>query len=85
MVKESAMSVQILEDFLDLLNGPHVAALATVTPDGQPQTTVVWCNFDGTHILVTTIRGFRKERNMQAPPRVTLLAYAPPTRFATSR
>jgi PPOX class probable F420-dependent enzyme len=67
----------IPEAYLDLVNGPPVAALATVMPDGQPQTTAVWCNFDGTYVLVNTMRGFRKERNMRANPRVTLLCYDP--------
>jgi hypothetical protein len=26
--------------------------LTTLMPDGQPQTTAVWCSFDGTHVLV---------------------------------
>ncbi|MFZ1042104.1 MAG: PPOX class F420-dependent oxidoreductase [Anaerolineales bacterium] len=71
------MIVEIPESHRDLINGPRVAALTTVMPDGQPQTTVVWCNFDGTHILVNTIRGFRKEKNMRANPKVTLLCYDP--------
>jgi PPOX class probable F420-dependent enzyme len=65
----------IPEAYLDLVNGPPVAALATVMPDGRPQTTVVWCNFDGTHLLVNTMRGFRKEKNMRLNPMVTLLCY----------
>jgi hypothetical protein len=40
------MKTQIPDSYLDLVNGPRVAALTTVMPDGQPQTTVVWCNFD---------------------------------------
>jgi hypothetical protein len=31
----------------DLVQCPPVAALTTVTPDGYPQTSVVWCDFDG--------------------------------------
>ncbi|MEW6403414.1 MAG: PPOX class F420-dependent oxidoreductase [Chloroflexota bacterium] len=62
---------------LDLVHGPRVAALTTIMPDGYPQTTVVWCNFDGTHVLINTMRGFRKEKNMRANPRVTLLCYDP--------
>lgn len=62
---------------LDLIHAPRVAALTTLMPDGSPQTTVVWCNFDGTHVLVNTMRGFRKERNMRANPKVTLLCYDP--------
>jgi PPOX class probable F420-dependent enzyme len=61
----------------DLVECPPVAALTTVMPDGQPQTSVVWCDFDGTLVRVNTMRGFRKERNMRANPRVTLLCYDP--------
>jgi PPOX class probable F420-dependent enzyme len=68
---------KIPEDYLDLVNGPPVAALATVMPDGQPQTTAVWCNYDGEHMLVNTMRGFRKEKNMRLNPKVTLLCYDP--------
>ena len=71
------MSIEFPESHLDLLNGPRVAALTTIMPDGQPQTTVVWCNFDGTHVLINTMRGFRKEKNMRLNPKVTLLCYDP--------
>ncbi len=59
----------------DLLEGGHYVALVTVMPDGQPQITPVWCNLDGDDVLVNTMRGFRKERNMRANPKVTVLAY----------
>ena len=77
----------IPESHRDLLNGPRVAALSTLMPDGQIQTTVVWCNYDGTHILVNTMRGFRKEKNMCANPKVTLLCYDPrqPLRYLEIR
>ena len=68
---------KIPEEFLDLLDCPRVAALTTIMPDGQPQTTVVWCDFDGTYIRVNTMRGFRKEKNMRANPKVTLLCFDP--------
>ena len=68
---------EIPASFLDLIQGPRVAAFTTLMPDGSPQTTPVWCNFDGTHVLVNTMRGFRKERNMRANPKVTLLCYDP--------
>jgi diacylglycerol O-acyltransferase / wax synthase len=32
---------------LDLVSCPPVAALTTLLPSGRPQTTVVWCDFDG--------------------------------------
>ena len=71
------MKTEIPASHCDLLNGPRVAALTTVMPDGTPQTTVVWCNFDGTYVLVNTMRGFRKEKNMRRNPKVTLLCYDP--------
>lgn len=74
-------------EFLDLANGPRVVALSTVMPDGQPQTTVVWCDYDGEYIRVNTMRGFRKEINMRNNPRVTLLCYDPrePLRYLEIR
>jgi PPOX class probable F420-dependent enzyme len=63
--------------FLDLVECPPVAALTTVMPSGYPQTSVVWCDFEGGHVRVNTMRGFAKERNMRRNPLVTLLCYDP--------
>lgn len=68
---------KIPDSFLDLINCPPVAALSTIMPDGRPQTTVVWCDFDGVYVRVNTMRGFRKEKNMRANPKVTLLCFDP--------
>jgi PPOX class probable F420-dependent enzyme len=62
---------------LDLIDGPYVVALATLMPDGQPQTTPVWCNRRGDALFINVMRGFRKERNMRLNPHVSLLAYDP--------
>jgi PPOX class probable F420-dependent enzyme len=72
---------------LDLIECPPVGALSTVMPDGTPQTSVVWCDFDGTYVRVNTMRGFQKERNMRRDPRVTLLCYDPrnPDRYLEIR
>jgi PPOX class probable F420-dependent enzyme len=66
---------------------PPVAALTTVTADGYPHTSVVWCDFDGGCIRVNTMRGFVKDRNMRRNPRVTLLCYDPhgPLRYLEVR
>jgi PPOX class probable F420-dependent enzyme len=71
----------------DLAECPPVAALSTVTPDGYPQTSVVWCDFDGQCLRVNTMRGFAKERNMRCDRRVTLLCYDPrrPQRYLEVR
>ena len=79
--------MSIPDSHRDLLEKPVCAALSTVMPDGQPQTTVVWCSYDGEHVLVNTMRGFRKEKNMRINPKVTLLIYdtLDPLRFLEVR
>jgi PPOX class probable F420-dependent enzyme len=70
-----------------LVDGPPVAALTTIMRDGYPQTSVVWCDFDGEYVRVNTMRGFAKERNMRRDPRVTLLCFDPrePLRYLEIR
>jgi|TARA_Y100000310_G_scaffold330445_1_gene402079 PPOX class probable F420-dependent enzyme len=67
--------ISIPDSHRDLLEKPICCAFTTVMPDGQPQTTVVWCSYDRGYVLVNTMRGFRKEKNMQANPHVTLLIF----------
>jgi len=69
--------VPLPESHTDLLDGGACVALTTVMPDGQPQITPVWCNREGDYLLINTMRGFRKEKNMRCNPKVTLLAYDP--------
>lgn len=78
---------QIPASHRDLVQCPPVAALTTVMPNGYPQTSVVWCDFDGQCLRVNTMRGFAKERNMRRNPRVTLLCYDPhqPNRYLEVR
>ena len=73
--------------FHDLIQAPRVAALTTVMPDGTPQTSAVWCDFDGTFVRINCMRGFRKEQNMRLNPKVTLLCYDPhePLRYLEVR
>ena len=71
------MSTQIPDRFKDLLEGPVHATVATVMPDGQPQLSVVWCNYDGEHVLVNTARGRQKDKNLRARPVATLLVIDP--------
>lgn len=69
------MSVKIPESHRELLAGPVNVVLTTMMPDGQPQTTPVWCNLDGDDVLINTMKQFRKFKNMRQNHRVTLLAY----------
>ena len=75
------MSTTIPDDFKDLLDRPVYVNVATVMPDGQPQLSVMWCSYDGQHILLNTARGRQKEKNMSARPMVTILAVDPENPF----
>lgn len=61
-----------------ILDGPHLSVLATVGPDGKPQTSVIFVKQDGDHILFSTIRGRRKTANIDRDPRVNLLIHGLP-------
>ena len=56
----------------DLFDKKTFAALATVMPDGTPQVTPVWVDFDGQHVLVNSARGRRKDKNMKVGAPVAL-------------
>ncbi len=66
------MSAEIPEQYKDLFDKKAFASLATVMPNGQPQVTPVWCDFDGSHVIVNSAKGRRKDRNMRSDPRVSL-------------
>jgi len=67
----------IPEKFTGLFDKRVFANLATLMPDGRPQVTPVWCEFDGTHILVNSAQGRQKDRNMRRDPRVSLAVMDP--------
>ena len=66
------MSDVIPQKYTDLFQKKAFAHLATVNEDGTPQVTPVWVDFDGTHVLVNSARGRRKDKNMERNPAVAL-------------
>ena len=66
------MPQTISPGFLKLLREPAFCQLATLMPDGSPQITQVWVETDGEHILINTIEGSQKEKNVQRDPRVAV-------------
>ena len=71
------MNVPIPESHRDLLTRPIHGVLTTMMPDGQPQSSLVWCDEDGEYARVNTTRERQKGRNMLANPRVSLLIVDP--------
>jgi PPOX class probable F420-dependent enzyme len=68
----AAMGIALSEAALRLLDGRNYAVLATVNPDGSPQTSVMWVGRDGGDLLFSTVEGRVKHRNMLRDPRVSV-------------
>lgn len=81
------MAATIPDNFLDLFHKKAFANLATVMPDGSPQVTPVWVDYDGTHVIVNSARGRQKDRNMQRNAHVALAIADPdnPYRYLAVR
>ena len=71
------MTLPIPESHLDLFTQPVHAVLSTLMPDGQPQSSIVWADYDGEYVLINTTLERQKGRNMCANRRVSLLAIDP--------
>jgi PPOX class probable F420-dependent enzyme len=71
------MAQQIPEKFKDLMTKVAFANLATVMPDGSPQVTPVWFDYDGTHLRINTAKGRVKDKNMRRNKRVALAIQDP--------
>ncbi len=71
------MNSPIPESHMDLLTRPVHGVLTTMMPDGQPQSSLVWCDFDGEYVCVNTSRERQKGKNMMVNPKVSLLIVDP--------
>ena len=71
------MSLPIPESHQDLLTRPVHGVLTTLMPDGQPQSSLVWCDYDGECACISTTLERQKGRNLLADPRATLLLVDP--------
>lgn len=55
-----------------VLEGPHLAHVVTVDPDGAPQVSCVWVGLDGEDVVFASLGPFRKIRNLTRDPRIAL-------------
>jgi PPOX class probable F420-dependent enzyme len=55
-----------------VVDGPRLAHLVTLEPDGRPQVSIVWVGLDGDEIVAAHLPEHRKIRNMRRDPRVAL-------------
>lgn len=66
------MSAKVPEQFKDLFTKVAFAHLATLMPDGRPQVTPVWVDYDGTYVRVNSAKARVKDKNMRRDKRVAL-------------
>ena len=80
-------AADLTDELMALLRAPSTCYLATLMPDGSPQLTQIWVDTDGEHIVINTVAGFQKLRNMERDPRVAVAVSDPanPIRFITVR
>jgi PPOX class probable F420-dependent enzyme len=75
--------VKLPEDLLALLSRPSTCYLATSMADGSPQLTQTWVDTDGGHVLINSVQGHLKVRNIERDPRVAVAISDPahPSQF----
>lgn len=63
---------RIPEGYEDLLQSTALVHVATTGPDGEPQSTPVWFDWDGGHIRFSQTKTRQKYRNLQRDPHIAL-------------
>ncbi|HWS84905.1 MAG TPA: PPOX class F420-dependent oxidoreductase [Ktedonobacteraceae bacterium] len=62
----------IPQEYTNLLHTTALAHIATIGPQGEPQSTPVWFDWDGSHIRFSQIKTRQKYRNLQRNPHIAL-------------
>ena len=73
----AASSVALPASHIDLLERPVCGVLTTMGAGGQPHSTLVWVDTDGTHARVNTTLERRKGRDLLTNPGCSLLVVDP--------
>ena len=55
-----------------LFQQKNLIFISTINPDGSPQLTPVWGNYDDGYVLVSTAEGRLKHKNVLRDPRVSI-------------
>ncbi len=81
------MAFTLSAETVRLLDGRNYAVLATVNKDGSPQTSAMWVGRGGDDLLMSTVAGRVKHRNMARDARVsvTVIESADPENYVELR
>jgi PPOX class probable F420-dependent enzyme len=63
---------ELQKDVQQFLDEPRLAVFVTLMKNGSPQATPVWVDHDGSNLLINTVEGHQKERNLGRDGRVAL-------------
>lgn len=66
------MSATFPEKYLDLFEKKSFGAFTTLMPDGSPQTTPVWVDYQNGDLWVNSALGRQKDKNVRRDPRVAV-------------
>ena len=71
------------DDLIALLRRPSTCYLTTTMADGSPQITQTWVDTDGAHVLINSVQGYVKMKNIERDPRVAVAIADPddPARY----
>lgn len=73
--------MELSQDLLELLNRPSNCYIATTMTDGSPQLTQTWIDTDGQNVLINSVQGFLKVKNIERDPRVAIAVSDPDNPF----
>ena len=79
--------MKLPDGLLALLRQPSTCYIATTMADGSPQMTQTWVDTDGENVLINSVQGYVKLRNIARDPRVAIAISAPdnPSRYVQVR
>ncbi len=64
--------MKLPEELIALLRAPSICYIATSMADGSPQLTQTWVDTDGDHVLINTVEGYLKLKNIARDQRVAV-------------
>lgn len=65
------------DEFHDLFERKAFGVMTTLLPNDTFHMTVVWIDYDGTHLVVNSAEGRRKVKNVRRDPRVGVVVIDP--------
>ncbi|MGK3200654.1 PPOX class F420-dependent oxidoreductase [Amycolatopsis sp. MEPSY49] len=66
------MALTLSDAVRALIDGKNFATVATLDPDGGPQTSVVWIGLDDGDLVFSATEDRRKVRNLRRDPRLSV-------------